>query len=137
MRVSNLIGKAFKMLMISRYYCFSCGKNKKREGQSNCRICHATYMRGWRKINPLTESQRKKDNCRSYSGVYLSRGKLARQTCEICGSRKSQMHHEDYSKPLKVNWLCRPCHLWYHKNQGKPKTFHVPNRQILIRKSNG
>lgn len=25
------------------------------------------------------------------------------------------MHHPDYSKPLEVVWMCRPCHLAEHK----------------------
>lgn len=37
-------------------------------------------------------------------------GKLSRLPCEICGNEKSQAHHEDYSKPLEVVWLCKPHH---------------------------
>ena len=36
--------------------------------------------------------------------------KLIRKPCEVCGSEKSQAHHEDYSKPLEVVWLCKPHH---------------------------
>lgn len=33
--------------------------------------------------------------------------------CESCGKKttKLEAHHEDYSKPLKVQWLCRDCHV--------------------------
>lgn len=37
-------------------------------------------------------------------------GKLIRQPCELCGSRKAEAHHDDYSKPLDVRWLCFACH---------------------------
>ena len=37
-------------------------------------------------------------------------GKLVKLPCENCGEQKSTGHHEDYSKPLDVIWLCRPCH---------------------------
>jgi len=35
----------------------------------------------------------------------LRDGKVTRQPCEVCGE-PAQAHHEDYSKPLEVTWLC-------------------------------
>ena len=39
-------------------------------------------------------------------------GKLARPAvCELCGEPKRlEKHHPDYSKPLLVVWVCKPCH---------------------------
>jgi hypothetical protein len=42
-------------------------------------------------------------------------GKLKRLSCEECGEGKSQAHHEDYSKPLDVKWLCRKHHAIIHR----------------------
>jgi hypothetical protein len=72
-------------------------------------------MRRWRKTHPLTEEQRVKDRCRSYAAVYLRRSKITRQSCEVCGER-AEMHHDDYSKPLEVRWLCREHHLELHRS---------------------
>lgn len=36
----------------------------------------------------------------------LRTGKLERQPCEVCGEMKVHAHHEDYSKPLDIKWLC-------------------------------
>lgn len=44
-------------------------------------------------------------------------GKLKPKPCEKCGSKKNVIaHHDDYSKPLKVRWLCESCHRLYHNN---------------------
>jgi hypothetical protein len=40
----------------------------------------------------------------------VRRGRLIRLPCEVCGSTKSAGHHDDYSKPLEVRWLCRVHH---------------------------
>lgn len=40
--------------------------------------------------------------------------RLTRQPCERCGSANVFAHHEDYSRPLDVRWLCRPCHRAEH-----------------------
>ena len=37
-------------------------------------------------------------------------GKLIKQLCEVCGSKEVENHHNDYSKPLEVRWLCRKHH---------------------------
>lgn len=43
-------------------------------------------------------------------------GKLAPQPCERCGDAIGvQAHHEDYTKPLDVNWLCPSCHGLRHR----------------------
>lgn len=91
-----------------------CG-NACRDGQNNCLECHAAYMREHRlKHSELTPEAKKKANARSYANVYLRRGKIKKQTCK-CGDSNSQMHHEDYDKPLEVIWLCRECHLDLHR----------------------
>lgn len=33
-------------------------------------------------------------------------GQIIKQPCEVCGEMKVQAHHEDYSKPLEINWVC-------------------------------
>lgn len=42
-------------------------------------------------------------------------GKLIKQPCEICSEVKVQAHHDDYSKPLEIRWLCVKHHNEYHK----------------------
>jgi hypothetical protein len=50
----------------------------------------------------------------------LRRGDLVRQPCEVCGAEKTVAHHDDYSKPLDVRWLCRSDHRhWHNANPGQ------------------
>ena len=40
-------------------------------------------------------------------------------TCSSCGKLcKAEGHHEDYSRPLEVIWLCRKCHSSFMESQG-------------------
>lgn len=50
-------------------------------------------------------------------------GRLVRQPCEICGERRSEAHHEDYSRSLDVRWLCRKHHNQRHAElrEAQPK----------------
>lgn len=43
-------------------------------------------------------------------------GYLVRQPCEVCGNLTVDAHHDDYSKPLEVRWLCRTHHGQLHKS---------------------
>lgn len=53
----------------------------------------------------------------------IKRGILIRpDICEECGAadRRIEAAHSDYSRPLTVRWLCKPCHgRW---DQAAPKT---------------
>jgi hypothetical protein len=52
-----------------------------------------------------------KGKARSYLNVYVRRGKIVRGPCEVCGRTDLiHGHHEDYTKPLEVRWLCRTHH---------------------------
>lgn len=73
----------------------------------------AAYMREWRKTHPMSAEQRRKDISRSYAGVYKRRGKLVSRPC-WCGA-PAEMHHDDYTRPLDVAWLCREHHLLLHR----------------------
>jgi len=64
----------------------------------------------WRSKNP--------EKYAAKAAVYVAvhQGKLVPQPCEICGS-KGEAHHDDYSNPLDVRWLCRRHHTDWHRSQ--------------------
>jgi ribosomal protein S27AE len=45
----------------------------------------------------------------------IKKGVLTRQECEACGASKAEAHHDDYSKPLAVRWLCTTHHTAHHR----------------------
>lgn len=43
-------------------------------------------------------------------------GKISRMSCEICGKENAFAHHDDYSKPMDIRWLCNFHHSEHHRN---------------------
>ncbi len=41
-------------------------------------------------------------------------GKLSKKLCIVCGKKEVLAHHENYSNPFKVIWLCEQHHKDYH-----------------------
>lgn len=59
------------------------------------------------------------ENPEGYKAHYLVSNairdkRLVRLPCEVCGSKRSHAHHEDYSKPFDVRWLCALHHHRLH-----------------------
>ena len=69
----------------------------------------------------------KKKKARSLVYINLRNGKLKRKNCIVCGKRKTEAHHEDYSKPLKIMWLCKKHHV-EKENRNKLKSPEIINR---------
>lgn len=61
-------------------------------------------------------------------GAALLRGALTRQSCEACGRAATHAHHDDYSKPLAVRWLCHSHHALWHARNGAGA-----NRDTVVR----
>ena len=56
-----------------------------------------------------------KSSARSTFRRAVSAGKIARQPCCVCGESNAEGHHEDYSKPFEVIWLCSKHHVHIHR----------------------
>lgn len=59
----------------------------------------------------------KKMRARSIAAQAKKKGELVSpECCEKCSENKKLiMHHDDYDKPLEVDWFCVKCHRKHHK----------------------
>lgn len=48
-------------------------------------------------------------------------GRLKPQPCFVCNTPKTQAHHEDYSRPLDIVWLCTVHHSALHRERRAAK----------------
>lgn len=89
---------------------------------------HKLYMREYRKSEKYKAvarrssrawqvANREKARAHDFVRAAINRGSMVRpNNCGECGNDgRIQGHHEDYSKPLEVIWLCEPCHKELHK----------------------
>jgi hypothetical protein len=67
--------------------------------------------KAWRDKNPLKYRAHKLAASAVKAGVIKKP-----ENCEDCGcwTNKLDKHHEDYSKPLAIVWLCHSCHCLRH-----------------------
>lgn len=68
------------------------------------------YKKRWR----LNNKEKRTAHLRTANAIRY--GVLKWSPCERCNSEDNvDAHHEDYSKPLDVTWLCKPCHGIRHR----------------------
>lgn len=78
----------------------------------------------WAKLNPekrkailskYNVNNRLKVVARNILNTGLRNGFIEKKPCQVCGNKTSQAHHDDYSKPLTVTWLCNKHHMAWHR----------------------
>lgn len=62
------------------------------------------------------EERARRAKAREITNHAIRDGKLRRQPCEQCGEM-AEAHHDDYTKPLAVRWLCRTHHRAEHRTK--------------------
>lgn len=109
--------------------CGKCGETKPsseftrkwRGIHSQCKDCVRKYMAAWRNNNRERYNQYSRDYNLYHPLEKKARGILYRailagtvvkpELCQGCNKAKPlQGHHEDYTQPLEVEWLCKDCH---------------------------
>jgi len=118
---------------MKKYHCYLCKKYKsenefvidKNRGNgvsSRCNSCKKKYDKRRTKNRGDYFKEYRKNNKEKLSAKYqvayaIKKGLLKKEPCEICGKIKVVAHHPDYSKPLKVIWLCHKHHMAIHFNK--------------------
>ncbi len=121
----------------SDYRCAACRKAANRAHFQAHKDERREYMRDYREANPekharwslarrstpefkekwakyVAENKEKK-TARLAVMAAVRAGRLVRPAACACGSDlRVEAHHEDYAKPLDVEWLCRRCHRKHH-----------------------
>ena len=96
------------------------GEYNKKYTRNHARKYGKTYYQNHREkvVNSIVKYNKanpEKKNAHSILNKAIRSKKVARSPCEVCGNIKSEGHHEDYSKPLEVIWLCRIHHREKHR----------------------
>ncbi len=95
------------------YYCLGCNRKRlykyrhtKRGAEMTNRSARARYRRN-----------KEKAKARAILNNEIKKGIMFRPTmCPLCMTfQKTEAHHEDYSKPLEVKWMCKECHRKQHR----------------------
>jgi len=91
-------------------------KNKKQisEKMKRLRIENPEKFRGW--YNKYNKNNPLKQKARSLANYYIKIPE--NQNCEVCKVNKAiERHHEDYSKPFEVNFVCHRCNKKFDRSE--------------------
>lgn len=113
-------------------WCKPCNRRRRKELRDSnpelhrevCRRYRATHVRP---SGPPHRPSPERQYARRCIERAIKSGQMAKPLCcEQCGNepqskRRLQAHHEDYSQPLVVQWLCSRCHGLKHRLPPAPK----------------
>ena len=106
--------------------CKECNKRDVREN----RLAKLGYYREYDKMRWQNDQRRRQvqyertrqwneEHPEKYRAHYavtnaVRDGRLKKEPCEVCGAAFTHGHHDDYTKPLDVRWLCPSHHRQLH-----------------------
>jgi hypothetical protein len=100
-------------------YC-ECGNQKESVSRERCDKCQNVIDKEKNRI----DARKYRAGINGYKSLVrnvtfnaICSGLLIKKPCEVCGvNEKVEAHHDDYTKPLEVRWLCKAHHQEHHKN---------------------
>lgn len=99
----------------SNCYCTACAtKWKTRYLANNPEQKEKAYANNRERKNQSFD-EFVKYQTRYTTGNAIRNGMLIKQPCEVCGTTENiEAHHDDYTKPYDIRWLCRKHHNEHH-----------------------
>jgi ribosomal protein S27AE len=100
--------------IVPTYMCRPCNTERQRQYRST-----ETGKRNiYNAVKKSTEKHWDKQMARAKLQYHINVGHIVKPNkCSHCNLKgKIEGHHEDYSKPLDVIWVCKPCHWTYYKD---------------------
>ena len=123
-------------------YCKACDKARQRvrskteKYKATCRVYNKSERRKQLRIinqakpevraaNNRSKDRWKQKNPEANKAHWLSAHAVKKKVlipkpCIVCGEEPAEKHHEDYSKPLNITWLCKAHHLKRHRELKAP-----------------
>ena len=109
----SISGRHRRFRYINRWICRQCNTkiHKKWSITKNAKLLQSKYRISMDGKYPQKRQARNMINRAVQNGQIIKPSE-----CSVCGSTKRlDGHHADYSKPMKVKWVCRGCHSDIHK----------------------
>lgn len=101
------------------YYASADGKKVRRAATDRYRETENGRQHRRSDARRYAKEHPEKVRARKLLGRAVASGLVTQGPCERCGSTPTDGHHDDYSKPLEVRWLCRACHGTHHTSVAK------------------
>jgi hypothetical protein len=97
-------------------------QTRTRLARLRARLGHS-HSKAWNSANPEKRRAQKSVECALVAGA------LVREPCLRCGAEKAHAHHDDYSMPLDVVWLCPRHHKERHRELAEGSALTSPARE--------
>ncbi len=120
--------------------CKNCKENKRHKAKGYCEPCYDKLRRRQHRVENkgIVNKQQKEYYIRNKEKIVLKRkedrvlnpmrhrarelikrairsGTVIRMSsCSNCDNKNPEAHHDDYTKPFDVRWLCKRCHMQLH-----------------------
>ena len=105
-------------------------KKYRKKNKEKVRKYQKEYQKKWAEKNKECISKIAKDYYKKNKFKVIVRdktrravrnGEIQKEPCSVCGSKNSEIHHQDYNNYKDILWLCRKHHIQLHNMLGEYK----------------